>query len=176
MSQGFSNAAEVFWIGFWRCLKAGMSQTLVMRDLFLSSLGFLGSVEIPLVEALCATLSHGEQALKALMQGFCNDVCLEMHTLAIHRANSAKNSKKLEALPGLDPCHRNFLLHQSVVQFAGWLTGRQAASLNGWSINIELGSVMKVIIIDVVLFSTTLLLPAFLSTLESFFSGGFRVF
>ena len=44
---------------------------------------FLGSV-IPLVEALCATLSHAEQALKALMQGFCNDVFLEMHTLAIH--------------------------------------------------------------------------------------------
>ena len=85
------------------------------------------------------------------------------------RANSAKNSKKLEALPCLDPCHRNFLLHQSVVQFAGWLTGRQAASLNGWSINIDFGSVMKVIIIDVVLFSTTLLLPAFLATLESFF-------
>lgn len=52
--------------GCWRSLKA-----------------FLGSV-IPLVEALCATLSHAEQALKALMQGFCNDVFLEMHTLAIH--------------------------------------------------------------------------------------------
>ena len=30
-----------------------------------------------------------------------------------------------------------FLLHESIVQFAGWLTGRQAASLNSWSINIH---------------------------------------